>query len=345
MNRSTGSLVKLAAGSIAAYAAWRAAVYWSRKYDFANRVVVITGGSRGLGLVLARQLADEGAHIAICARHERELLRAKEDLQQRGARVVACACDITQRHEVNDFFTLVRQQLGPVDVLINNAGIIQVGPLDTITNEDYAAAMDIHFWAPLWATEAALPDMRRRRDGRIVNVSSIGGQIAVPHLLPYCASKFALVGFSDCLRAEMAQEGVYVTTACPGVMRTGSPRNAMFKGHHRAEFAWFSILSSQPGITVSAERAARQIIRACRYGRAKITLSLPAKLAVRAAALAQELTADLSSLTNRLLPGPGGIGTSALAGSDSQSSWSPSVLTALSDQAAKRNNETNGASA
>jgi NAD(P)-dependent dehydrogenase (short-subunit alcohol dehydrogenase family) len=339
MNRSRSSLTTVAAGALGAYAAYRAAVCWSRKIDFRDRVVVITGGSRGLGLVMARQFADEGAQIAICARYERELERARDELVSRGAEVVAVPCDLTQRADVNNFFATVRHTLGPVDVLVNNAGIIQVGPLDTITNEDYATAMDLHFWAPIYAIEAALPDMRRRGGGRIVNIASIGGQLAVPHLLPYCASKFALVGLSDGLRAELSQEKIYVTTVCPGMMRTGSPRHAWFKGQHRAEFTWFSILGSLPGLSISADRAARQIIRACRYGRAKITLSLPAKVAARAAALATEITADISGLANQLLPSPGGIGTAALAGAESTSSWSPSVLTTLTEEAAARNNE------
>ena len=88
--------------------------------------------------------------------------------------------------------------------------------------------------------------MRRRRCGRIVNIASIGGLIAVPHLAPYSVSKFALVGYSDALRAELAKDGIRVTTVCPGLMRTGSAGHALVKGHHQAEFAWFGALSSLP---------------------------------------------------------------------------------------------------
>jgi short-subunit dehydrogenase len=184
-----------------------------------------------------------------------------------------------------------------------------------------------------------LPDMRRRGEGRIVNISSIGGEIGVPHMAPYSVSKFALNGLSQTLRAELAKEGIYVTTACPGLMRTGSPRNAIFKGQHRAEYAWFSIAGGMPLISMNADRAAKQIISACRYGRARITLSLFAKLAVVANAVAPELTADLNSLAASLLPGRGGIGRSSATGHESESSWSPSKLTALNERAAVRNNE------
>jgi len=204
---------------------------------------------------------------------------------------------------------------------------------------DYQEAMAVHFWAPLLCIERVLPDMRRRGEGRIINISSIGGQIGVPHLVPYCASKFALNGLSQSLRAELTKDGVYITTVCPGLMRTGSPRNAMFKGQHRAEYAWFSILGSIPLVSMNADRAARQIISACRYGRAKVTLSPLAKLAVAANTFAPELVADANSLVASLLPARGGVGRVAVPGRESESSWSPSTLTKLNERAAIRNNE------
>src|SRR5207302_995684 len=140
----------------------------------------------------------------------------------------------------------VLDRFGRLHVLINNAGVIQVGPMEEMTLADYEDTMQTHFWAPLFTTLSVLPALRRQGEGRIVNISSIGGKIAVPHLLPYSASKFALTGFSEGLRAELLKDGIYVTTVCPGLMRTGSPRNADFKGQHRAEYAWFSISDSLP---------------------------------------------------------------------------------------------------
>src|SRR5262249_49606137 len=162
---------------------------------------------------------------------------AKEKLNEHAPFVTTYECDLENPDEIENFFERIRREIGSVDVLINNAGIIEVGPLDTMDLADYANAMQVHFWAPLLCIEHVLPDMRRRGEGRIVNISSIGGEIGVPHLAPYCASKFALNGLSQSLRAELAGEGIYVTTVCPGLMRTGSPRNALFKGKHRAEYA------------------------------------------------------------------------------------------------------------
>jgi hypothetical protein len=122
-------------------------------------------------------------------------------------------------------------------------------------------------------------------------------------------------------------------------MRTGSPRNAEFKGHHRAEYAWFSIGDALPLFTMSAERAARRIIQACKHGDAQIVLTLPAKLGILLHVLFPELTADALSVINWALPGPGGIGERRVKGKNSYSFWSPSVLTLLNERAAWRNNE------
>jgi short-subunit dehydrogenase len=275
----------------------------------------------------------------LCARDADELAIAAEELRKRTSFVATYPCDLSQANEITALFQRIRREVGSVDVLINNAGIIEVGPVETMNLDDYEHAMSVHFWAPLICTELVLPDMRRRGEGRIVNISSIGGEIGVPHMAPYSASKFALNGLSQALRAELAKDGIYVTTVCPGLMRTGSPRNAMFKGQHRAEYAWFSIAGGMPLISMNADRAAKQIISACRYGRAKVTLSLLAKLAVVANALAPELTADVNSLAASLLPARGGIGRAAVMGHESESSWSPSKLTTLNERAAIRNNE------
>lgn len=329
----------LAGAGVGALLGVRAALKKWREFDFRDKTVLITGGSRGLGLVLARELAREGARLSICARDPEELERARVDLSSRGAEVLAFPCDVTDRAQVNEWVRVSSERLGGVDVLVNNAGVIQVGPMEVMTLADYEEAMKIHFWGPLYTTLAVLPSMRRKRGGRIVNVSSIGGKIAVPHLVPYSASKFALVGLSEGLRAELQKDGIVVTTVCPGLMRTGSPRNATFKGQHRAEYAWFSISDSLPGTTIGAERAARQIIAASKRGDAEVILSAQAVAAIKFHQLFPELSADILALVNRLLPAAGGIGQRRAKGKESESKLSPSWLTTLGDEAAKRNNE------
>jgi NAD(P)-dependent dehydrogenase (short-subunit alcohol dehydrogenase family) len=339
MKEQNKNALMLAAAGVGTLLAARSLLRRWTDYDLRGKSVLITGGSRGLGLVMAREFASEGARVAICARDPVELERARQDLARRGAEVLAVPCDVTERAQVNELIQLVGRHFGAIDVLVNNAGVIQVGPAEVMTLDDYDEAMRVHFWGPLYTTLAALPDMRRRRAGRIVNISSIGGKIGVPHLVPYSASKFALVGLSEGLRAELVKDGILVTTVCPGLMRTGSPRNATFKGQHRAEYAWFSISDALPVTSIQAERAARQIIDATKRGDAELILTTQAVVAVKFHQLFPELSADLRALVNRLLPATGGIGTNRAKGKHSQSELAPSLLTALSDQAAARNNE------
>lgn len=308
-------------------------------YDLAGKVVLITGGSRGLGLVLAREFARAKSRVAICARDDQELIRAREELKQLNLEVMAIRCDVTSNADVNEMIAMVQDRFGPIDILVNNAGVIQVGPLQVMTRQDFEEAMKIHFWGPLNTILAVLPSMRRRRQGRIVNISSIGGKISVPHLVPYSASKFALVGLSEGLRAELLNEGIYVTTVCPGLMRTGSPRNADFKGQHRAEYAWFSIADSLPFTSIKAERAARQIVDASKRGQAELVITVQAKLAVLFHGIFPGLTSDLLAVVDQMLPGPGGIGTRKAKGRESTSPLSPSFLTTLTERAAVANNE------
>jgi NAD(P)-dependent dehydrogenase (short-subunit alcohol dehydrogenase family) len=331
-------LLALAVGGLVGARAMR-----RRRFDLAGRVVLVTGGSRGLGLALARRLVGEGARVAICARDRDTLERAHAHLEQRGAQVLALTCDVTDREAVVRTVGEVTERLGPIDVLINNAGTIVVGPVDTMDVEDFRHAMEVNFWGPLHAILAVLPSMRARRAGRIVNITSIGGKISVPHLLPYNASKFALVGLSEGLRAELRQDGVLVTTICPGLMRTGSPRHALFKGRHDEEYAWFSVSDALPGISMDADRAAAQVVEALRRGDAERVLTVPAKLGAAAQALFPGLVTEALGVANRWLPDATGPSTrTAVKGEAATSAWSPSWLTRLGDRAAERHNQTGG---
>ncbi|GAB3252748.1 SDR family oxidoreductase [Larkinella harenae] len=324
---------------IGAIFAARALLNQWRRIDFRGKTVVITGGSRGLGLVLAREFAQEGANLAICARDQAELERAQADLELNGVTVFTYVCDVTDREQVTTFIQTVEEEVGTIDVLVNNAGTILVTPVEHATEEDFREVMETNFWSAFHTIQAVLPRMRLRRAGRIVNIASFGGKVAFPHLLPYTTSKFALVGYSEGMRAELMKDGIYVTTVCPGLMRTGSPRNAHFKGQNEKEYAWFKIGDSLPGLSKSAEESARQIIEACRYGRAELIISLPAKVASAIHGLAPGLTAEVLSVINMLLPAPGGIGEQRAQGKDSESSVSRSFFATLTDDAAEANNQ------
>jgi len=298
--------------------------WWREKvYDLSDKTVLITGGSRGLGLVMARQLLDANAQVAICAQDEAELQRAKTELEQQGGAVFALSCDVTDQAQVGQMIQQVKERFGAIDILINNAGTDIVGPLETLTMQDYDDLMKLHFWAPLYTTYAILPDMQQRKSGRIVNISSIGGKTASPHMVAYCASKFALVGLSEGMRAELAKDGISVTTVCPGFIHTGVVDHAILKGQNRKEFAWFSIGDSLPLISASAEKVARATIAGLRRGAAEVIVPLPTWLSVKFYALFPGVNTNLFGLVNQLLPKPGGIGKEQAFGKDSHSAWSP----------------------
>jgi NAD(P)-dependent dehydrogenase (short-subunit alcohol dehydrogenase family) len=278
--------------------------------------------------------------VTVAARHLGELERARADIDGRGRPATILQCDIRERSAVNATVEHVIRQNGVIDVLINDAGIIQVGPLDHMSVADFEDALATHFWGPLFAIQAALPHMRRAGARRIVNISSIGGKIAMPHLVPYSASKFALTGLSDGLRAELAMEGFAVTTVCPGLMRTGSTYNAWFKGRHRREFAWFHVADAIPGVSIDARRAARQIVDACRHGDPELIITPLARLGVIATAVSPAITARILAAINWLLPSAGeSAGDEARVGWQSVSSVAPSPLTTLADRASLENNE------
>ena len=309
-----------------------------KRYDLRNRNVLITGG-RGLGLALAREFAGRGARVTICARDAEELLRATRQLERLGLKVESTSCDITQETAVASLISELEDRNGPLDVLVNNAGRIEVGPLEAATTVDFERAMATHFWGPLYLMRAAIPGMRRKGGGRVVNISSIGGKIGVPHLIAYDSSKFALAGLSEAITSEVRKDNIYVTTAYPGLMRTGSPRNANFKGQHRQEYTWFTISDSMPIVTIGAARAARKIVNACRDGRASLVITPAAKLAALAHAIAPDTLINVLAIVNRLLPKTDGTNSQSYKGVDSQTWLTRSPVTLLDQMAANDFNQ------
>jgi len=294
-----------------------------RAIDFNVRVALVTGGSRGLGLLIARELGSQGAKLVIAARDEDELSRAKADLLARGIEAVTVVTDLATAAEAERVVNAAVWTYGHLDVLINNAGVITVGPFENLSAADFDEAMTTHFWAALYTLKAALPHMRKAGGGRVVNISSIGGKLGVPHLAAYCASKFALTGFSQSVRAELAPEHILVTTVCPGLMRTGSIFNATL-----------------PLLSIDARRAASKVVDAAKHGDAEVVITWSAKMAVLAASLVPQLTAAATGLANRLLPARPETGRDkSFSGWQSGSFWAPSALTRLSEHAAVRNNE------
>ena len=293
----------------AVLAGWAAGMlvrrFVSRPPNFTSKTVIITGGSRGLGLAMARVFAAEGARLVLIARSSDQLESAAADLRANGATVQTITCDIRDRAAVQSAIDLVMRDSGRIDVLVNNAGVIQVTPFVHAQRSDYEDSLNTHFWGPLNLVEACLPHLLQQGAGHIVNISSVGGRIAVPHLMPYCVGKFALTGFSDALHAELAPMGIAVTTVTPYLMRTGSHRNPLVRGQHRKEAQLFALGTASPLTAISADRAARMIVEAVRRRRARIAPGWPSRTAEVVQSVAPELTAALGAAAVRLmLPSP-----------------------------------------
>lgn len=334
--------VLLVAAGLGAVLIGRKIVQHLREIDLRGQVVLITGGSRGLGFLLAREFAREGCRLVICARKEEELKRAQEDLEREGAKVLAIKCDVSDRLEVERLVDRATGHFGRIDILVNNAGIIQVGPIGIMTVQDFENALNVMFWGVLYHIFAVLPQMLKRRSGRIVNITSIGGKVSVPHLIPYNCAKFAAVALSEGLRAELAREGINVTTIAPGLMRTGSHLNALFKGDQEGEFTWFSLGASLPFVSMDAERAARQIVKATKRGESERILSLPANILALFHGLFPGAIADILGLVNSILPGASGDRVDISRGMDIQEriqSRFLNTLTSLGLSAARRFNQ------
>ncbi len=265
-------------------------------------IAVVAGASRGLGLLIAGQLCRRGYEVVICARDAGELARAVDRFADEGFRVHSEVCDVSAAEQVNALIARVIEQRGPIEVMICVAGIIQVGPLAALRRSHFTEAVDTMLWGPINTALAIIPGMVDQGHGRIGVITSVGGLISPPHLLPYSTAKFGAVGFSRGLRAELAGSGVTVTTVAPGLMRTGSHLRAQFVGAQQREYAWFSTAASLPLLSMDAERAARRIVSGVIAGRSVLVLTPLAKIAPRVDALFPRTTSAFLGLVARLLP-------------------------------------------
>ncbi|MGB7448577.1 MAG: SDR family oxidoreductase [Ornithinimicrobium sp.] len=304
-------------------------------------VALVAGGSRGLGLVVARELLQRGYRVAICARTSAEVEQAARRLAAHGT-VRGYACDIAERDQVDETVGRVRAELGDIDVLVVVAGVIQVGPAEAMTLEHFDEAIAIMLRGPIQLTWSVLPRMRARGAGRIGVVTSIGGVVSPPHLLPYATAKFGAVGFSEGLAAELAGTGVTCTTVVPGLIRTGSHERAHFTGDQGAEYAWFAPAASLPLVSMSAERAARKIVGGVLAGRARVSLHPMTHLGTRVHGLAPATTVRMLGIVNRVLPAHPGTTTGTVQGraaAQQTSARTLRLLTRLGTRAAERLNQ------
>lgn len=264
-------------------------------------IAVVFGASRGLGLLIARELLGQGHRCVIAARDEDELARAADQLGQLGS-VTTMACDVSDRDQVAGTIERIEREIGPIEVCLTVAGIIQVAPADALTLDHFDEALAVMLEGPINVAWQVLPHLRERGRGRIGTIASVGGVVSPPHLLPYATAKFGVVGFSDGLAAALTGTGVTATTVVPGLMRTGSHLRAEFAGDVAQEYAWFAPAASLPLLSMDAERAARRIVGGVLAGRPLVSLTPLTWCAWRFRGLFPATTTRLMGLATRLLP-------------------------------------------
>lgn len=261
-----------------------------------GRVAAVTGAGSGIGRALAQQLAARGAHLALSDIDEVGLAATVASCQGRGVGVTSAVVDVADRDAVRAWADAVAADHGRVNLIVNNAGVALIAPIEEMSHEDLRWLIDINFWGVVHGTEAFLPHLRAAGEGHVVNVSSIFGLMAIPSQSAYNAAKFAVRGYTDCLRIELeiAGGGVSATTVHPGGIRTDIVRRARVAegmagsaGPHRPEE--FDRLAR-----TSPERAARRILDGVERNRRRVLVGPDA--------VAFDLLARLpASVTQRLL--------------------------------------------
>jgi short-subunit dehydrogenase len=188
--------------------------------DFRDRVAVVTGASSGIGLQLARDLAARGAHVALLARRMDRLEALADELGRTGVTALPVTCDVAERASVDAALATVLRQLGHVDLLVNNAGYGRHALFKDHEVEDIERMVRTNFLGVVYTIKAVLPAMRARRQGWIVNLSSVAGKLGQPDEAVYSATKFAVSGLSEGLSYELAPLGIHVMTVYPALVRT-----------------------------------------------------------------------------------------------------------------------------
>ena len=245
---------------------------------FAGKVAVVTGAGSGIGQALAVELARSGAKLAISDVDTEGLADTEERLKAIGAPVKADRLDVTEREAFLAYADAVNEHFGKVNQIYNNAGIAFTGDIEVSQFKDIERVMDVDFWGVVNGTKAFLPHLIASGDGHVINISSVFGLFAVPGQAAYCSAKFAVRGFTDTLRQEMAAAGhpVAVTTVHPGGIKTAIARNATAaEGLDQGELA---NLFDRRLAKTSPQRAAQIILDAVRRKKARVLVGADAKV-------------------------------------------------------------------
>ena len=238
--------------------------------NFKNKVVVITGASSGIGEAAALKFSKKGAKIVLVARRKDKLLEVENKIKEFSQSTLVCQCDVSNKEEVNLMSKIVLDKFGRIDILVNNAGFVIYGKVNELTSEEIVSQMETNYFGMIYCTKAFLPQMLKQHSGHIVNVASVGASFSVPGVSSYCATKFAMLGFSEGLRHELYGTGVGLTVVSPIMVRT-----PLFEHPSFANFSKFST-----GISLSSETVAKTIIKASNSSRLEIVVPTVARAAI-----------------------------------------------------------------
>lgn len=186
----------------------------------AGRTSLITGASRGIGLAIARKLGELGSCVAICARNKGKLEQAASELKKAGIEVFATPADVTRPEDIDAFVKQTETSLGPIDVAVNNAGVGLFGPAHERSEADWDNVLDTNLKSVFLMTKAVAPGMIKRRSGHVINIASLAGKNAFAGGGIYCASKWGLLGFTQCVAEDLRAYGIRVSAVCPGSVAT-----------------------------------------------------------------------------------------------------------------------------
>jgi NAD(P)-dependent dehydrogenase (short-subunit alcohol dehydrogenase family) len=234
---------------------------------FEGQVVVVTGGGRGIGRAAALEFAADGATCVIAGRRMDALRTTAGEVTHSGGKADVVHCDVMKDEDLVALVEKTVTKHGRIDVLVNNAGVVTGGRLDEIGREDIDRMVGVNIWAPLRLTQLVLPHMRERKSGTIVNISSVAGRLGVPYYAPYCASKFAMRGFSESLRRELRPDGIHVCAVYPGGTATDMIENV--------EFDRFFVT------VATAEQVGKAIVRGVRWRLPEVFIGLGESLMSR----------------------------------------------------------------
>jgi NAD(P)-dependent dehydrogenase (short-subunit alcohol dehydrogenase family) len=234
-----------------------------------GRGAVVTGGGRGIGAAVARALAAEGARLILAARTTSEVAAVAAAITESGGAAWGVACDVTDPVSVDALADAAEERLGPVDVLVNNAGIAHSAPLARTSLDDWRRLMDVNATGTFLVTRAFLPAMMERGWGRVVNIASVAGLAGDRYIAAYAASKHAVVGFTRAVAAESGPAGVTVNAVCPGFVDTDLTRQSITRvagitGRTEEEVLEGILVTSRQARLITAEEVARAVVDLCR---------------------------------------------------------------------------------